>query len=321
MFKILVTIALLIGILVARGQTCVVRSFRWEDPRDVKGMPKPEADLAGKKCAVFKVETWQKDYTFDFGITGNAVTTLQKDSALWLWVPAGATNVTITNKSLKVNCVYPLGTELEEKVNYVMVLSADKPGNNIKGVVETKWVNLQSNPPKGANIYIDDFPAGKTPFYGSLTMGSHKVKMEKNKVVMEQTLTVSPQEEVKLNMTFESELKAFQKENEGVLIHYEEETEYPGGYEAFQKFLRENVKYPALAVQNKIEGTVFVQFVITITGKVSNVRILRGIGGGCDEEAVRVVKLMPNWTLNRFWGAVMPCIYQFPVKFQLQKKD
>ena len=78
----------------------------------------------------------------------------------------------------------------------------------------------------------------------------------------------------------------------------------PGGYEAMQKFLRENVKYPPLAVQNKIEGTVFVQFIITITGKISNVKILRGIGGGCDEEAVRVTKMMPNWKPGRYWGAV-----------------
>ena len=87
-----------------------------------------------------------------------------------------------------------------------------------------------------------------------------------------------------------------------------------------QKFLGENVKYPALAVQNRIEGTVFVQFEISITGKISKVRILRGIGGGCDEETVRVVKMMPNWSLNRFWNAVSPCTYQIPIKFQLPKK-
>ena len=181
-----------------------------------------------RNAQLSRLKSFQKGFEFDFGITGNAVATVQKDSVLWLWVPEGAKDVTITNKKLKVNCVYPLGTELEEKVNYVMVLSADKPEKNIKGVVETKWVNLQSYPPKGANIFIDDFQAGKTPFYGSLTIGSHKVRMEKNKVVMEQTLTISPQEEVKLNMTFESELKAFQKETEGALMNYEEHTEYTG---------------------------------------------------------------------------------------------
>ena len=62
MFKFLVTIALLIGILETRGQTCVVKSFRWEDPRDVKEMPKPETDLGGKKCAVIKVEIISKRF-------------------------------------------------------------------------------------------------------------------------------------------------------------------------------------------------------------------------------------------------------------------
>ena len=321
MIKFLVTIALLIGILETRGQTCVVKSFRWEDPRDVKGMPKPEMDLAGKKCAIIKVETGQKGYVFDFGLTGNAVAAVQKDSALWLWVPAGAKDVMIKNKSLKVNCVYPLGTELEDKENYVMVLSADKPRKNIKGAVATKWVNLKSFPPIGANIYIDDFPAGKTPFYGSLTIGSHKVRMEKNKVVMEQTLAISPIKEVILNMTFEAELKAYKKATEDMTINPEMPPAYPGGWEALQKFLSENVKYPALAVQNKIEGTVFVSFVISITGKITNVRILRGIGGGCDEEAIRVAGMMPNWKPGHEWDDPIPTPFQIPVKFKLPIKD
>ena len=321
MFKFLVTIALLIGIFEARGQTCVVKSFRWEDPRNVKGMPKPETDLMGKKCAIIKVETNQKGFVFDFGLAGNAVATVRKDSALWLWVPAGAKDVTITNKKLKVSCIYPLGTELEKGVVYVLVLNAHDFRNSIKGQIETKWVNLQSNPPKGANIYIDDFPAGKTPFYGSLTMGFHNVRMEKNKVIKEQSINLTSQKKFFLELTFESEIKAIQKENEYGLIDFVEDPAYKGGYEAMLKFLKENIQYPKLAQEKRIEGTVYVQFVVTNSGKITNVRILRGIGDGCDEEAIRVVNMMPNWNPGRYWNAAIPAMFQIAVKFQLPKKD
>ena len=138
---------------------------------------------------------------------------------------------------------------------------------------------------------------------------------------MERPVTITPQQEIDFVMTFDAELKAFQKANEGVFIHYEEGPDYLGGYEAMLKFLHENVKYPLLSQEKRIQGTVFVQFQISITGKISKCEILRGIGGGCDEEAIRVVKMMPHWSLNRFWGAVEPCMFQIPVKFQLTKEN
>ena len=84
-----------------------------------------------------------------------------------------------------------------------------------------------------------------------------------------------------------------------------------------QKFLRDKIQYPTLAQESGIHGTVFVQFVVSKTGKISNVKILRGIGGGCDEEAVRVVKEMPNWIPGRQNGQAVPVMFQIPVKFQL----
>ena len=98
MFKFLVTIALLIGILDVKGQTCVVKSFRWEDPRDVKEIPMPMVDLSGKNCAVIKVETRIKGLEFDFGTMGNAIAAVEKEGEIWLWAPVGAQNVTIKNK-------------------------------------------------------------------------------------------------------------------------------------------------------------------------------------------------------------------------------
>jgi periplasmic protein TonB len=107
------------------------------------------------------------------------------------------------------------------------------------------------------------------------------------------------------------------EEEDKPLLVVEQNPEFSGGYEAMQKFLRDKIQYPTLAQESGIQGTVFVQFVVSKTGKISNVKILRGIGGGCDEEAVRVVKEMPNWIPGRQNGQAVPVMFQIPVKFQL----
>ena len=112
--------------------------------------------------------------------------------------------------------------------------------------------------------------------------------------------------------------KVVAEEDEKPLLVVEQNPEFQGGYDAMLKFLHDKMQYPTLAQESGIQGTVFVQFVVSKTGKISNVKILRGIGGGCDEEAVRVVKEMPNWIPGRQNGQAVPVMFQIPVKFQLQ---
>jgi TonB family protein len=100
----------------------------------------------------------------------------------------------------------------------------------------------------------------------------------------------------------------------------EQNPEFQGGYEGMQKFLRDKITYPTLAQKSGIQGTVFVQFIIEKTGEISNIKILRGIGGGCDEEAMRVVKEMPKWIPGRQNGEAVSVMFQIPVKFQLAMK-
>ena len=116
----------------------------------------------------------------------------------------------------------------------------------------------------------------------------------------------------------EVEVKKVVEEEEKPLLVVEQNPEFNGGYEAMLKFLKDKMQYPALAQESGIQGTVFVQFVVSKTGKISNVKILRGIGGGCDEEAVRVVREMPSWIPGRQNGQAVPVMFQIPVKFQLQ---
>jgi protein TonB len=94
--------------------------------------------------------------------------------------------------------------------------------------------------------------------------------------------------------------------------------EFPGGESALYKFLAENIKYPQMAKESGIQGRVFVTFVVEKNGSVTDVRVLRGIGGGCDEEAIRVVQNMPKWTPGKQRGKAVRVQYNLPVKFTLQ---
>jgi protein TonB len=84
------------------------------------------------------------------------------------------------------------------------------------------------------------------------------------------------------------------------------------------KYLSENIKYPPLAKESGIQGRVFINFVVEPNGSISNVKVLRGIGGGCDEEAVRVVEKMPKWSPGKQRGKPVRVSYNLPVKFTLQ---
>lgn len=94
--------------------------------------------------------------------------------------------------------------------------------------------------------------------------------------------------------------------------------EFPGGEEARIQFLRDNIKYPQMARESGIQGTVYVTFVVEPDGRVTGVRVLRGIGGGCDEEAIRVVKAMPRWIPGKQRGKPVRVQFNMPIKFTLQ---
>lgn len=94
--------------------------------------------------------------------------------------------------------------------------------------------------------------------------------------------------------------------------------EFPGGEPARRKYLAENVNYPQMARETGIQGTVHVSFVIEKDGSISNVTLLRGIGGGCDEEALRVISAMPKWKPGIQRTATVRVQASMPIKFTLQ---
>lgn len=91
----------------------------------------------------------------------------------------------------------------------------------------------------------------------------------------------------------------------------------PGGMAGWNQYLSQNLQYPAEARQLGIEGTVIVVFVINSDGSISDVEILRGIGGGADEEAVRVVQNAPNWEPGKQRDRTVNTRMRLPIRFKL----
>jgi protein TonB len=98
----------------------------------------------------------------------------------------------------------------------------------------------------------------------------------------------------------------------------EEMPEFPGGAAKMMEFIQKNIKYPMMARESDIQGRVFVNFVVEPDGSITNVTVMRGIGGGCDEEALRVVQSMPNWKPGKQRGSAVRCSFTVPIIFKLQ---
>lgn len=107
-------------------------------------------------------------------------------------------------------------------------------------------------------------------------------------------------------------------EEEQIFVIVESMPSFPGGYEEMMKYLRDNIRYPNLAKESGIQGRVFVAFVVETDGSVTDVQILRGIGGGCDEEAIRVVDNMPRWEPGKQRNITVRVRFNLPIKFTLQ---
>ena len=107
-------------------------------------------------------------------------------------------------------------------------------------------------------------------------------------------------------------------QEEEVFLSVEENPEFPGGPAKLLEYVQKNLKYPMMARESDIQGKVFVGFVVEKDGSVSNVKVLRGIGGGCDEEAVRVVQSLPKFKPGKQRGNPVRVAYTLPIVFKLQ---
>lgn len=108
-------------------------------------------------------------------------------------------------------------------------------------------------------------------------------------------------------------------DDDAIFFVVEVQPEFPGGLDSMYAYIQKNLVYPEKAKAEGIEGRVFITFTIEKDGSVSNVKILRGIGGGCDEAAKEVVEKMPKWKPGTQRGKPVRVQFNLPIKFELEK--
>jgi periplasmic protein TonB len=106
--------------------------------------------------------------------------------------------------------------------------------------------------------------------------------------------------------------------NEIVFKWVEEMPQYKGDESEIYKFFAENIKYPEIAKRAGVQGRVILTFIVAKDGSINNISVLKGIGGGCDEEAVRVLGLMGKWSPGRQNGNPVRVVMSIPIMFKLQ---
>ncbi|NIJ55354.1 M56 family metallopeptidase [Dyadobacter arcticus] len=118
-----------------------------------------------------------------------------------------------------------------------------------------------------------------------------------------------------------AERKALGKEaiaDKKIFTVVEEQPKFPGGNKAMFKFLGDHLKYPEKAVKSNITGRVFLSFVVTENGEIADIQVLKGLGYGCDEEAIRVLSQFPKWEPGKQGGIPVNVRYNLPINFQIE---
>lgn len=140
--------------------------------------------------------------------------------------------------------------------------------------------------------------------------------------IVEDDVVVEEKEQIDQEVKEDTEIKFEQKEEEVVeeqiFTIVEDMPAFPGGEAELFKYLGKAIKYPQMAQDAGISGVVYVTFVVGKDGKISDAKVLRGIGGGCDEEALRVVRAMPTWKPGKQRGKPVTVQYNLPIRFTLR---
>jgi len=103
-----------------------------------------------------------------------------------------------------------------------------------------------------------------------------------------------------------------------VFVVVEEMPSFPGGDTELFRFIYDNIKYPELAKENNIQGKVILRFCVTYKGTVDQVSVVRGVDPSLDEEAIRVIKMLPLWKPGKQGGKPVNVWYSVPISFQLK---
>lgn len=101
------------------------------------------------------------------------------------------------------------------------------------------------------------------------------------------------------------------------LVVVDQMPQFPGGEKEMMRFIKFNLHYPSSAQANGVQGTVILNFVVNREGKITNIKVVKGIGFGCDEESIRVMEKMPAWSPGKQRGQTVLVSFTMPIRFVL----
>ena len=162
--------------------------------------------------------------------------------------------------------------------------------------------------PKEGNDVVIDFNMAYNPYCAYSPRFSCPLVPAENQMDIEVPVGVRYQKKEKKKFEFRTD--------DRMLISPEVMPEYPGGAEAMAKFITSNLKYPKEAAKKRIQGKVFVEFVVEADGSISSIKTLKGISKECDREAERVISLMPRWKPGQTGGENVPTRFVMPINFK-----
>jgi periplasmic protein TonB len=136
------------------------------------------------------------------------------------------------------------------------------------------------------------------------------------------TLDIEVTEETKISapVNVDMGIKPEEEKTEEIFTIVENQPEPNGGYKAFYDYISNNLKYPRAAIHAGMEGKVFVQFVVEKDGSLTDFQVIRGIGFGCDEEAVRVLSSAPKWIPGKQRGRPVRVRMILPIHFKFVQR-
>jgi len=217
----------------------------------------------------------------------------------------------------------------------------------ISGMAMTTFLGMSSCDnilprPLGGDVPAPDIDTvelleGDVPYENTLTDSIENVQNSADSIA-DKACTTKPMKEVNEitaicgdvievpsdSIAMDSSVAKIDMQEEDVLLGVIEETpEFPGGIVKLAEFIYNNIKYPQEAIDAGIEGRVFLSFMVEEDGSITEVKVMKGLGYGCDEEAVRVVSNMPKWKPGKNWRDGKPTrfAYTLPVKFMLDENE
>jgi protein TonB len=125
-------------------------------------------------------------------------------------------------------------------------------------------------------------------------------------------------EDTRIEVVFEEPVEEVEADDASKIYTVTEiQPEYPGGFGKWVDYVKNSLKYPKDAVRLKTEGSVYIEFVVIETGKLTDFKVVRGISPSCDKEALRICKESIDWKPAKQGGKAVKCRFVMPIKFRL----